>query len=155
MSLPATVADFKARFVRDFRYGSGLETVRDADIQSALNEARSVFNPSLWTTDETIPAYLYASAHFLVLNLQMAGGLGSSPKGANNHGGGATASKSVGQVSINYAIAERFQNDPILSQFLRTDYGQRYLQMASSRLVGPGSVVCGFNDTGAPNGTNL
>lgn len=155
MSLPATVTDFKTQFDRDFIYGTGKETVRDSDITRALTEATSVFNSDLWSSDELKPAFLYAAAHFLVLNVQMAGGLAAAPsgKGVDNHGGGVTQSKSVAQVNIAYAIAEKFQNDPILSQFLRTDYGQRYLQMVSTRLVGNVAVVSGFNDTGGPGGT--
>lgn len=154
MTLPATVAEFKAQFDRDFIYGTGKETVRDADIQRSLTEATSVFNADLWSTDELKPAYLYASAHFLVLNVQMAGGLSALPtgKGIDNHGGGVTQSKSVAQVNITYGLTEKFQNDPILSQFLRTDYGQRYLQMISPRLVANVMVVGGFNDTGGPGG---
>ena len=154
MTTPATVAEFKAQFDRDFIYGTGKETVRDGDIQRALTEATVDFNADLWSTDELKPAFLYAAAHFLVLNVQMAGGLAAAPtgKGVDNHGGGVTQSKAVGQVNINYALADKFQNDPILSQFLRTDYGQRYLQMASTRLVGNIAVVSGWNDTGGPGG---
>lgn len=154
MSLPASVAEFKTQFDRDFTYGPGKESVRDSDITRALTEAQSVFNPDIWETDVLKPAFLYAAAHFLVINIQMAGGLSSpSPgRGIDNRGGGITQSKSVGQVSINYAISEKYKEDPILSQFMRTDYGLRYLQMVSTRLVGHAYVVGGFNDTGGPGG---
>jgi len=155
MTLPATVAEFKAQFDRDFIYGSGKETIRDQDISKALTEATSVFNADLWDTSELKPAFLYASAHFLVLNIQMAGGLNPSPtgKGIDNRGGGITQSKSVAQVSIQYGIPQTVLESPILNQFLRSDYGLRYLQMITPRLVGNVAVVGGFNDTGGPGGT--
>jgi hypothetical protein len=154
MTIPATVSDFKSQFDRDFIYGSGLEFVRDQDISRALNEASSVFNPDLWTSDEVKNAYLYAAAHFLVMNVQMAGGL-SSPstgKGIDSRGGGIIQSKSVGQVSVNYSIPESLSNDPLLTQFMRTDYGQKYLQLLTPRLVGNIGVLPGNNDTEEPYG---
>lgn len=154
MSNPATVSDFKAQFDRDFVYGSGKETVRDTDIQRALNEAVSVFNNDLWSSDEIKFVYLYASAHFLVQNIQMAGGLSSSSKGLgiNSRGGGITQSKSVGQVSVSYGIPESILSDRTLNQFMRTEYGLRYLQLLGPRLVGNAYAVNGFNDTGDSSG---
>src|ERR1043166_5131591 len=135
MALPATVEEFKAQFDRDFIYGQGKETVRDIDISRALTEATSVFNSEIWSQDELKPAYLYASAHFLVLNIQMAGGLSPSPsgKGTGNRGGGITQSKSVAQVSVQYSIPQSILESPSLNQFMRTDYGLRYLQMVTPR----------------------
>jgi Protein of unknown function (DUF4054) len=153
MANPATVEEFKDQFDRDFIYGEGLETVRDKDVQLALDSAVAVFNTTLWLTEEVKIAYLYASAHFLVSRIQSAGGLNSPNmgKGIDNRGSSVVQSKSVGQVSLSYAINEKFKDDPILSQFLRTDYGQMYLSMLSGRLVGNLLVVPGYNDTGGPN----
>ena len=73
---PVDAARFKDEFDRDFQYGSGLDKVRDKDINRALTEANALFNAALWATDEELQsAYLYLSAHFLVMNLQVAGGL--------------------------------------------------------------------------------
>ena len=158
MTMPANIADFKTQFDRDFLYGTGLDTVRDSDIQRALNEAGSVYNNALFTNDpagvdEQKIAYLYASAHFLVLNVQMAGGLSTiKGRGVLSRGGGITQSKNVGDVSVAYVIPPSILESPILNQLLRTDYGLTYIQMVTSRLVAGAMLVGGFNDvTVGPN----
>ena len=151
MSYPATVAEFKARFIRDFVYGDGLETVRDEDINTAMVQGNALFNGDLWSsTDESKNAFLLVAAHCLVLNVQMAGGLNPRPsgQGINNKGGGIQQSKSVGQVSVNYAIPQDVANSPALNQFMRTDYGQQYLQLVAPRIVGNVAFINGPNDTG-------
>lgn len=151
MTFPATISEFKSEFDRDFIYGSGLSTVRDQDITRAMIQGNTLFNESLWSSDaETKMAFLLVTAHCLVLNVQMAGGLTSKPsgQGINNKGGGIQSSKSVGQVSVNYAIPQSVVDSPILNQFMRTDYGQRYLQLVAPRLVGNMVLLPGLNDTG-------
>lgn len=152
---PVTVEEFKSYFVRDFPYGPGTDKVMDADVDRALNEALSVFNAALWTTEEKPVAFRYAAAHFLVRNIQAAGGLsgpgaaggpGGGGSGASNQGRGPIASKSVGAVSLNYQLPPGLAESAILSQFLTTDYGIRYLQMAAPRLIGGVSVVQGPRD---------
>ena len=155
MTAPADVADFKDQFDRDFIYGDGKDSVRDIDIQRGLNEADSIFNPDIWVSAaEQKIAYLYASAHFMVMNIQMAGGLSAKPKGlgVRNRGGGIIAGKSVGQVSVTNGMPDSIVNDPILNQFMRTDYGLRYLAILTPRLVGNIAVVTGFNDVDVPDG---
>jgi hypothetical protein len=148
---PSTVSDFKAYFDRDFPFGTGFDTVRDNDISKALSEATLVFNPALFNTDEAKVAFLYASAHFLALNIQSAGGLiAVGPgDGVNSQGDGFVSNKSVGSVSATIAFSDRIMQSPILSQFMRTNYGQKYLALVSARLVGAGSVVAGWDDTDA------
>lgn len=151
----ASVADFKAFFVRDFNYGATPDLVMDADVTKALATAASVFNDALWAdAAERATPFLYASAHYLVLSLQAAGGLSAVnlSRGAKNHGGGTIQTKSVGSVSVAFALSESLTNDPILSQFQSTDYGRIYLGMLAPRLVGNVDVVAGWNDTGAPDG---
>lgn len=148
-----TIAEFKENFDRDFSYGTGKETVRDSDITKAIRQANTLFNRDLWDNDaESNLAYLYAAAHFLVIDLQMAGGLGGFPNGAENRGGGVLISKSVGQVSVQYGIPQSVLESPTLFQFMRTDYGLKYLAMVSPRLVGHVAVAPGYNDTGGPDG---
>lgn len=145
-SFPPSVADFKAQFNRDFTYGTGMNTVMDSDVQRGLNEARIVFNPELWGTDyEKNTAYLYASAHFMVLNIQAAGGPSATNfgRGVQSKGGGTIESKGVGSVNVGYAVPDFVRQSPILSQFMRTDYGQMYLQFMNPRLVGNIAVVSG------------
>jgi len=155
MAYPATLENFKTRFDRDFNFGPGKEAVRDVDVNNALAEANSVFNEALWDSDESVVAFLFAAAHCLVLNLQASGGLSASElgQGAESRGGGVIQAKSVGGVSVTYVIPEHIAQSPILSQFMRTDYGQRYLQMLVPRLVGHGEVIGGWDDvTQSPEG---
>ncbi len=139
---PPTVADFEAYFDRGFPYGPGKESIRPSDVQRALDAVPPVFNATIWTDTEATQAYLFAAAHFLVLDIQTAGGLGAS-EGLDSRGQGIIQQNSVGQVSVSYAIPEKIQNDPILNQFMQTGYGQRYLQMITPRLVGNMAVVSG------------
>jgi len=154
MAWPPTTDDFRSRFDRDFVYGTGKECVRELDITNALADALPLFNTSLWSSSAQMKtAFLFLSAHLLVLNLQAAGGPSSrvTGKGAGNTGGGVIQSKSVGSVSLNYTIPESLANSRILSQFLRTDYGQRYLHMMAPRLVGNVSIARGPGIDDEPN----
>lgn len=147
MDYPPTVTDFKTRFDRDFVFGDGLDSVRDVDITNAIADAAPMVNQGLWSsTAEATTAYLLASAHYLVLNLQASGGPMARKvgAGANNRGGGVILSKNVGSIGLTYSIPESVQNSRILGPFMRTDYGQRYLQMIAPRLVGNVAVAGGF-----------
>lgn len=154
---PATVADFKAQFTRDFNYGVGMDTVRDADIQSALNRASSIFNPALFdttpvgvlpnVTSEAKICYLNASAHFLVIAIQGVGGLSASgparSPGLASQGEGVVTSKSAGGVSIGSSFPDAIANNPVLFGLTKTTYGLEYLQVLMTRLVGNVAVVAG------------
>jgi hypothetical protein len=147
----ASVAEFKARFDRDFVFGTTTDKIRDTDITNALNEAAPVFNLDLWEDEtEGKVAFLQAAAHCLVLNMQAAGGLSAvnMGRGVQSRGGGVVQNKSVGSVSVGFALPAFVTESPILSQFMRTDYGQRYLQLLTPRLVGNVGLVKGSNDTG-------
>ncbi|MDE2019617.1 MAG: DUF4054 domain-containing protein [Patescibacteria group bacterium] len=222
--VPPNAAQFKAQFVRDFPYGSGLDTVTDADIQNAINEGQQLFNSNDWDTsvpqtqvqttgDLTsgsaviinvasisniavnqpisgtgIPAgaiitaltattitvsvnatasatgetltigsisgytvseaqigYLYLTAHLLTLSLQSAGGLGALPAygGQGSSGGGVVQSKTVGSITVNYQLPDFVSKSPTLSQFMRTNYGQKYLQMWIPKRAGRRVMVVG------------
>ncbi len=150
---PASVTNFKNQFVRDFVYGPGLDTVTDKDIQNALNSASSVFNPGLFSTEaigvapdltsEAMISYLNASAHFLVTSLQAAGGLGKKGRGVYSQGEGMMSSKSVGGVSASFSWPSVITDSPILFQFSKTTYGQSYLQVLMTKLVGNVGAVLG------------
>lgn len=154
MSFPPSVDNFKAQFNREFVYGTSLATVQDVDIQRAINETSISFNPGLWdgvtplgTTTELNIAYLYLAAHYMTLNIQGAGGLSSinRGRGVKSSGGGTIQSKSVGPLSITYAIPEDVAKSPILGQYMRTDFGQKYLALLAPRLVGNVAVVSGVS----------
>ena len=147
---PATVADFKAQFNREFAYGKGLDAIQDADITRALNESVTMFNPDLWDSNELKIAYLYLTAHNLVRNVQAAGGLNSKNrgKGVLSQGTAPTINKSVGQVSQGLQLPEIVASSPFLSQFYTTDFGIKYAQMMAPRLVGHVSIAEGEVDPG-------
>jgi hypothetical protein len=148
---PVTIDEFKTRFIRDFVFGSTPDKVMDPDVNIALTEAVLVFNPDLWDDlAEQKVAFLLAAAHCLVLNVQAAGGLSAQNmgRGVNSHGGGVVQTKSVGSVSVGFAVPAFVTESKVLSQFMRTDYGQKYLQLVTPRLVGNLAVLEGSNDTG-------
>lgn len=147
---PITVDEFKAYFDRDFTYGLGKTSVRDSDISKAIVQAMTIFNRRLFVNDAELEmAYEYATAHFLVIDIQMAGGLSakSTNQGLKSTGSGIVQSKTVGQVSLAYQWPESIINSPALFQLLRTPYGEKYLQIIAPRLVGNILVVSGNNDT--------
>jgi hypothetical protein len=150
MAWPPAVSDFKAYFTREFGYGKGGDMVGDGDIQRALNEVSPVFNQSLLDglTSQTA-AYLYAAAHFLVMNVQAAGGLSATPRGRGVRDSAELViiSKGVGQVNVVYQVPpEWIQKSAVLLPFFRTNFGQRYIQMVAPQLVGNFGVVPGYDD---------
>lgn len=146
-----SVGGFKVQFDRAFKYGSGADVIRDSDITAALVNAASLFNEVLWDTQSLPVAYYFLSAHLLVLNVQAAGGLSgvNFGLGADNRNSGQITTKSVGSVSVTYGISQKLIDDPVLSQFMETSFGRRYLQMVSPRIVGHAISVSGPRDPGA------
>lgn len=146
MAYALTIAQFKARFVREFIYGSRPDQVVDADVTNGINQASMLFNENLWLNDiEKQTAFGFCAAHFLSLNIQSAGGLSSINKnaGVTSASAGPVSSKTVGPVSLNYEWPERIKNDPILFGFTTTRFGTIYLQLLTPRLVGNVFVVEG------------
>jgi len=146
MAAPIAISDFKTNFARDFVYGSTNDKVLDADITKAINEALMVWNSTLWAnTSEQQLSFLYLTAHFLVIDIQNAGGLSTNntSAGMNSRGTGLINSKSVGSVSVSSTYNTRLINDPVLWQLNKTGYGQKYLQMLTPRIVAPCFSVAG------------
>lgn len=136
---PVTLAEFKTRFARDFQYGTGLDKVTDTDINTAFADSMPAFNPSLFSSSDGKLAFLYAAAHFLVMNVQAAGGLQAQPvgQGISNEAQDVIVSKSVGGISMSVMEPPEFiAKSHLLRQFWTTDYGRRYLAMLQPRLVG-------------------
>lgn len=138
-----TIADFKARFYRDFKYQEvstpaiptvyDSDFIQDQDIQNAFNDAQPLLNQGLFSDSATITTgYLYLTAHCLSLNIKAADG------GVNSTGTGAfpVQSRSVGSVSESYLIPDAYKDDPILAQYAQTAYGQKYLAMVLPLLRG-------------------
>ncbi len=113
--------------------------VLDEDINKAFDEACLVFNESLFSeTDETKKlAYLYLTAHYLVIDLKNAknsGEVGSS---------GSVASRSVGNVSESYNIPKWMTDNETLAPLAQTSYGVKYYSLVKPRLIGSSFVVQG------------
>jgi hypothetical protein len=158
---PATVADFKAQFPagRGWPYGTGSDTVTDADITAGIAMALTVWNPSLFSTLEAKPVFLLAAAHFVVTAVQAGGGLraraegtpgaGLGGKATENTGSGIIASKTVDKVSVAYAgfetLVTRF---PTLAAMRTTDFGQQYALIVAPRLCGRVGIA---SNEGAPD----
>jgi hypothetical protein len=129
----------------------------DRDIQNGLNTAVSLFNPALFDTSpigtppnltsESLNAYLYLAAHFLVTALQTVGGLsikaGVGSPGLRSQGEGIVSNKSAGGVSVGYVWPSTVTDNAALFQLTKTQYGQTYLQILLPRLVGNVSAVFG------------
>jgi len=137
-ALPST-SDFKAYFTRDFAFGNSDEIgepdnenyVLDNDITKAINEASVNFNDSLYGEDAQVTAvFMYLVAFYLVLDLQ------NSAKGISSQCKFPINSASVGGVSVNYQIPEKYARDPYLSQFTQNGYGMKYLSLALPFLIG-------------------
>lgn len=149
MAWPPSIAEFQAQFVREFVYGTGYNSVQDADITRAITDSLPFFNQSLFPDQQTIlTAFLYLAAHTLVMNIQGAGGLSARPfgRGVRNVGEGVQVSKGVGPTNTSYQVPpERIAQNPMFLYLFRTDFGQRYMMIMEPYTVGSAFVVCGPN----------
>lgn len=127
-----TVAEFKEHFSRDFPYNADPALgVTDSDITKAIKEAEASMNAGIIPSQEVFTlAYLYLTAHFLVIDLR------NASQGVEGSYSWITASKSVGSVSESFAIPQKISDSPLLSMFTKTNYGAKYLHMLLPYLVG-------------------
>lgn len=111
--------------------------VRDQDITKAFAEAQQVFNQGLGGTDAEITlAYLYLTAHFLVVDLRAAvSGFGVTA--------GVLTSRSVGSVSESYQTPDAWTQDPVLYPYTTTAYGIKYLNLWLAQARGNVQCVAG------------
>jgi hypothetical protein len=141
-TVPST-SDFKAFFVRDFNYAptnspNDLNFITDADIERAISDAQVSFSPSLIGDDgQTTTVFMYLAAFHLVMSIQ------NSMKGISSQFKFPVNSNSVGGVSVNYTIPQRFIDDPVISVYTHNGYGMKYLSMVLPYLVGNVIVVEG------------
>ncbi len=144
-----TVSDFKTYFRRDFPYAPTYATenepenldsfVFDSDIEKAFGEAKTILNQGLFGDDDSIRlAYLYLSAHYLVIDLRAAMG------GVDSTGSFPVASRSVGSVAESYAIPDAYKDNAQYAFFTTTGYGMKFLSMVIPRLVGNIRTVAGW-----------
>ena len=117
--------------------------IQDSDIMRAFNEAVINYNVNLFTdSNSAIMVFLYLAAHYLVIDLNNA----MNPLALGFMG--FTQSKSVGSISESYAVPQWVTNNAILSQYVQTGFGRKYLSLIQPYLVGniifvPGRTTCG------------
>jgi len=145
-----TVDDFKGYFHRDFEYSKPLgaeypipgcpdDYVTDDDILKAFGEAIINFNPGIFSQDEQLRiSYLYLTAHYMVNDLQ------TSAQGISSVGYAPVNSRSVGSVSESYTLPDWMVNDPYMSNFATTRYGQKYLSLIKPLTIGNVQVYLGW-----------
>lgn len=133
-----SVADFKAKFARDFPYGTNPDTVNDSDITSALNDTTYMINPALFENQGIYTlGFLLLAAHFMVMNLR------ASSQGLVGSFEFIDASKSVGSVSESQSIPQRILDNPEFSMLAKTNYGAKYLFLILPLLSGQMFIVRG------------
>lgn len=130
--LNPTIDDFKNYFIRDFPYGTDMNTsILDQDIANAYQETLVNINQGLFADQASYNiGYLLLSAHFLVLNIQ------SSSQGIAGQFNWNQTSKSVGSVSEAFDIPQRIKDNPEFAWLSKTNYGARYLMLILPQLSG-------------------
>lgn len=105
--------------------------ISDSDITRAFAEAEMSFNQGLFGSDSEITlAYLYLTAHYLVMDIRTAAA------GTASAGEGILNSKAAGSVSVGYTVPTTFVNDPVLGYYYKSGYGQKYLSFLIPRITG-------------------
>lgn len=134
--LAPSVSDFKTFFARDFNFATDHdepqndEYVLDGDITKAIAEAELNFNAQYGTDAQVTNVFMYLAAFCLVVNLQ------NSAKGIASQSKFPISSNSVGGVSVNFQIPDRYAKDPILSIYTQNGYGMKYLSLILPFLTG-------------------
>lgn len=133
------VADFKARFNRDFPYSTDMNAgVMDADIMTAFGDTTLSIDPSIFPDQATYTfGYLLFSAHCLVLNIR------ASSQGLNGQYNWAQTQKSVQGVSETFQIPQRLLDNPLFMQLSKTNYGARFFELVYPLLTGQMFTVYG------------
>ena len=128
---PVTIAEFKTWFQRDFPFSEDpTKGITDADIEKAFAEAAFVFNKSLFEEKDQKLAFLYISAHYLVIDLK------NSSMGLKGTFNGLMTNKSVGSVSVGYSMPNWILENPIYSLIAQTPYGVKYLSLIINSCIG-------------------
>ena len=103
----------------------------DNDILRAFKEAKVNFNAGLFEEEETAKmVFLYLSAHYLIIDLNNA----QNPLAMGFMG--FTQSKSVGSVSQSFALPDFVTKNAVLSQYMQTGYGAKYVSLIYPYLIG-------------------
>jgi len=126
-----TVSEFKTYFNRDFPYGTTLQTVQDNDVTKAISQASFNINQALFgTQDAYAMAFMYLTAHYLVMDLRMAS------QGIAGGYNWLTTNKSVGSVSEGFTVPQKILDNPYLAMLSKTGYGAKYISLLLPLLAG-------------------
>ena len=131
-----TVANFKTQFTRDFPYSTDFNLgVTDDDIGNAFNMLTNIgigiSNQDLYPSQSAYnTAFLFLAAHYLVLNLR------NASQGINGQYNWIQNSKAVQGVSESFTVPEKFTQNALLAQFVKTNYGSMWLNFVEPYLVG-------------------
>jgi hypothetical protein len=134
-----SVADFKARFIRDFPFGTNINTsVTDTDVANAFGLTNFNLNQALFAIQaDYTSGYLLLAAHYLVMNLR------ASSQGINGQFAWLEISKGVGSVNASFSIPQMILDNPYWAMFSKTNYGMLYLNLLQPQLVGVVRIACG------------
>ena len=104
--------------------------INDDDMTKAFLQAKNMINLSLFGKNEELlkMCFLMLTAHFLVMDLNMSNGNGTSSF--------MITSKSVGSVSASYGIPQKILDSPNLSYLASTQFGLKYIQYILPLLSG-------------------
>lgn len=131
----STPAQFKDYFDRgQFTYGASVPSIRDKDITSAIAEANAVFNPSLYPDEMREIAFMYLTAHYLLLDVS-ASFSGGAPSFVQT-------SRSADGISEAVHLPA-WMIDGDFAFYATTYYGQKWLYLTSPYLGGAISAVGG------------
>jgi hypothetical protein len=135
-----SVADFKAQFIRDFPYGTDVQTsILDQDIINAYKQVNANINQGLGWIDqaEYTLGYLYLAAHYLVSAIQ------ASSQGLSGQYNFLQQSKGVAGVSEGFSIPQRFVDRGNLGIYCKTHYGLFYADLIYPKMIAPMMSVRG------------
>lgn len=114
------------------------DCILDSDIYRAMGEAMFKFNPSLFTKEKGKMIFLYLTMFFLVYDRQMAA------SGLNgNSAAGPVVHRTVGKMSVSYAVSQLFSKYPSYEFLASNDYGRKAFNLMRPYLTGGVRVLCG------------
>lgn len=127
-----SVTDFKNQFVRDFPYGTDVNTgIIDADIAYAFQFVNMNINQGLFPDQGSYSlGYNLLAAHNLVLNIR------AGSQGINGQYNWLQTNKAVGAVSETFSIPQRILDNPDFSMLAKTNYGIQFLNLVLPQLAG-------------------
>lgn len=130
--MAVSVAGFKTRFPE-------FSSVTDVRIQAFLDDATLILSPCAFGDLYDLAVYYYAAHKLYMADLQASSGSGSG----GNGGFGVKKRKKVGKLEVEYDTSGF--SEALLNDFLRTQYGRDYLDIAKRSNAGAIGTFGGFH----------